>query len=79
MRCPHCNGTGTMEAAAITAGDLILSHRKASGLTQQELASKVGLSRAQIANIEANRSDMPLSRFAKLADALGVSMKELIP
>lgn len=68
-----------MAAEAITAGDLILAYRKARELTQQELASKVGLSRAQVANIEANRSDMPLSRFAKLADALGVSMKDLIP
>ena len=53
--------------------------RKSLKLTQQELASKVGLSRAQIANVEAGRSDMPLSTLKRYADAFGCTMKDLVP
>ena len=79
MKCPHCNGTGNLAPNEATVGDMILSIRKSKGLTQQELAAKVGFSRAQIANIESGRSDMPISTLRKYADALGCSMKELIP
>lgn len=79
MKCPHCNGTGKLSPQEATVGDMILSMRKSLKLTQQELAAKVGLSRAQIANVEAGRTDMPLSTLKRYANAFGCTMKDLIP
>mgnify|MGYP001555698466 CR=1 FL=1 len=79
MKCPHCNGTGSLSADSIHPGTLILAMRKAKSLTQLDLASRVGMSRAQIANIEVGRSDMPLRTLARFAAALEVSMKDLVP
>lgn len=79
MKCPHCNGTGELKPQEATIGDMILSMRKAHKLTQQELALKVGLSRAQIANVEAGRTDMPLSTLKRYAEAFGCTMKDLVP
>lgn len=77
--CPHCDGTGRMSIERASIGDTILAARKAKGMTQQDLCEKVQLSRAQIANIEAGRSDMPLKTLARFAEALGCSMRDLIP
>ncbi|MEN6545660.1 MAG: helix-turn-helix transcriptional regulator [Armatimonadia bacterium] len=79
MKCPHCNGTGTLAGAQVTAGALILLARKERGLTQADLAQLVGMSRTQITNIEVGRSDMPLKTLARFAEALNVSMKDLVP
>jgi transcriptional regulator with XRE-family HTH domain len=79
VKCPHCDGTGELADDQANVGAMILLHRKAAGMTQQDLASQVGLSRPQIANIEVGRSDMPVSRLLKFAAAFGVSMKDLIP
>jgi len=79
MKCPHCNGSGKLSPQEATVGDMILSMRKSLNLTQQDLASKVGLSRAQIANVESGRSDMPISTLKRYADALGCTMKDLLP
>ena len=78
MKCPYCDGTGDLGGNA-TVGSMILAHRKARGITQQDLASLVGRSRPQIANIEAGRSDMPLSLLAAFAKALDVPTRELVP
>jgi len=58
---------------------MILTARKIAGLTQAELAPKVGLSRGQVANIEGGRSDLPMRQLAKFAAALGCGMKDLVP
>lgn len=79
IKCPHCDGTGKIGLEAATVGDMILAARKAKNLTQAELATAVGLSRAQIANLEAGRSDLPMKTLSRFADALGVTMRELVP
>jgi transcriptional regulator with XRE-family HTH domain len=79
VKCPHCNGTGEIALAEATVGDMILAARKARQMTQEKLAGSVGLSRAQIANIEAGRSDVPLKTLARFADALGTTMRDLVP
>ena len=48
-------------------------------LSQQELADASGVSRATIANIElGNQKNIMTGTLVKLADALGVSARELV-
>ena len=79
IKCPHCRGTGKIEADKATIGDMILCIRDKKSMTQADLAGKVGLSRAQIANIEAGRSDITIRGLAKFAAAFGCAMKDLVP
>lgn len=79
IKCPHCNGTGTIGLDAATVGDMILAARKGRKMTQAELANAVGLSRAQIANLESGRSDLPMKTLSRFADALGTTMRALVP
>ncbi len=76
MKCPHCNGTGELDA---TFGALVKSKREDAGRTQQSVADAAGMSRAQLANIETDRTDVPLRTLLRIADALGISAKELVP
>jgi transcriptional regulator with XRE-family HTH domain len=77
MKCPHCAGTGQLEHA--TLGALVIEARKAAGLTQHELAMKAAISRGQLANIETDRTDVPIKTLLRIADGLGISAKELMP
>lgn len=77
MKCPYCDGTG--EIANPTLGTCLTMARKRAGLTQLELAQAVLLSRGQIANIETDRTDIPVKTLLRLADALGCSVKDLLP
>lgn len=77
MKCPHCNGTGELETFGI--GDLLKAQRKVAKLTQEDLAAKSSISRAQIANIEAGRSDIPVKTLMRLADAIGCKAGDLLP
>lgn len=79
MKCPHCDGKGEIDISTATVGDMILSKRKGKGWTQQNLCERVGMSRAQIANIESGRSDMPLKTLWRFAEAFGCRMSELVP
>lgn len=77
MKCPHCEGTGVLAEA--TFGAMVIQARRASGMTQHELAMKSGLSRGQLANIETDRSDVPLKTLQRIAEALGLAARDLIP
>lgn len=79
VQCPHCEGTGRLAIERASIGDMIMAARKAKGMTQEQLAAKVGKSRPQIANIEGGRSDMPIKTLMLFAEALGVSAKDLVP
>ncbi len=52
--------------------------RKQRGLTQAQLAKKMGLSHGYLARLEIGMHDPPLSTLAKLAKALKVSVAELV-
>lgn len=47
--------------------------RKASGMTQQQLADKIGKQRAYVSLIERGETDMQLSTFIQISEALGLS------
>ena len=55
--------------------------RKRRGLTQEQLADKVGMSWSYLAKIEANNSDTPhaisLEYLFAISDVLGISVSRL--
>jgi transcriptional regulator with XRE-family HTH domain len=59
-------------------GQRIAALRKNRGLTQSDLADTLGLDQTAIASYEVGRRRVPLSLIAPLAQALGVSVGELI-
>jgi transcriptional regulator with XRE-family HTH domain len=77
MKCPYCDGTGELIDPQV--GALILHARLSKGMTQEQVAIGASLARAQIANIESGRSDIPTKTLARIAQTLGVSMKDLVP
>lgn len=70
-------GSSTVPMLAIV-GARVRDARQASGLTQEELAGRACMSRASIANLEAGRQDMPISRLWLLAVLLDVSLASLV-
>lgn len=52
--------------------------RKARGLTQAELGEQIGVNQTAIGSYEIGRRRIPLSQVAPLAEALGVSVAELV-
>lgn len=62
-----------------TIGRNIAEHRILLGLTQQELADKVGISKSYLSKIEASSSNKSCSLHVlfDIADVLNVSINEL--
>lgn len=56
-------------------GELIKEKRKEKHLTQQQLADQIGKERAYIAKIEQGKTDLQLSNFMQIINALGLSLK----
>ena len=63
-----------MSAAAVyrVLGAAVAQRRRSLGLTQEDLASRVGMTRASLANIETGRQGVLLHQVYELADALGL-------
>ena len=55
--------------------EILRNRRKELNLTQEELAEKVGKKRAYIAWIEKGETDMQLSSFISISQALGIKLK----
>lgn len=55
--------------------EILRSRRKELNLTQEELAEKVGKKRTYIARIEKGETDMQLSSFINISQALGIKLK----
>lgn len=68
-----------MDAIDREFGRLLKIKREDVSLSQQELASKVGLSRTSITNMEQGRQPVSLKMLYSLASALGTSPTELLP
>lgn len=52
--------------------------REAVGMTQSELAKKIGYTRTSIVNIEAGRQRLPLHQVEEVASALSSTPKHLL-
>jgi transcriptional regulator with XRE-family HTH domain len=59
-------------------GELLKTRREALGLTQRELARKIGVEASHIAFIESGRRKPSLKLVARIADTLGVDRQELL-
>ena len=60
-------------------GRRINDTRKQRGLTQEELAERVGLTRTSITNIEKGRQKVLSHLLVELSDALNVPLSDLLP
>ena len=60
-------------------GGLIRARRKALSLTQQDVAARIGMSRASLANIETGRQKVLVHQLYALAEALDLSPADLLP
>lgn len=58
-------------------GMIVAKYRNAMGLTQEELAAKVNVSRNAIARLETEPKILSFEIMAKIADVLGCSLDEL--
>lgn len=60
-------------------GDLIRQKREQAGLNQTALAKRISISRVSIVNIEHGRQRPPLHVLWRIAEALKVQLRDLIP
>lgn len=68
----------TIEACHVAVGAKIRLIREALGLTQDEVASRVGLNRTSVTNIEAGRQRLLLSDIETFSRSLGTTPKNLL-
>lgn len=59
-------------------GTRIRAIRKEKGLTQAQLVEKSGLCRSYIVDLEAGRRNPTIQTLAAIAEACGVSVKDLV-
>lgn len=68
-----------MRDLATEVGELIRSNRKTKGISQAELAHRAGIARAYVGKLENGEFNITLKTLWDIAEALQVSVKELIP
>jgi transcriptional regulator with XRE-family HTH domain len=61
-----------------SVGEKIRVARQAARMTQDQVAKRIGMTRSSVANLEAGRQDMNLSRLAGLARVLSLDLNEVI-
>ncbi len=59
--------------------DAIRKARKDAGLTQEELASRIGVNRATLSKYENGDIEPSISQLTKIAEALDISLLEIFP
>lgn len=60
------------KAKAWYYAEVLKDARKAAGMTQQQLADRIGKKREYVALIEKGETDMQLSTFIMISEALGL-------
>lgn len=63
--CPYCKGTGRVLPSPATR---FLSLREREGLNQGEMASMIGISRGQLANLETARTAPSIDLLLRTVD-----------
>lgn len=62
----------------MTAGKNIKAARERAGISQTELAERIGTTRQQIGKYETDKQDMTVARMLRIAAALGVEPNTLV-
>ncbi len=62
----------------ISLGERIRNKRRRSGLTQTELAARIGYSSNGLAKIERGESDPKFSALVRISTALGITIRWLV-
>ena len=62
----------------MTLGERIQKYRKMKGLSQEEVAEKIGVSRQTISKWESNLSSPDIQSCKAMADVFGISLEELL-
>lgn len=75
MECPYCKGTGECEGSFAAR---VRAARDNAGMTQAEAAQGLGIGRAQLANIEAGRSQPTVDVLANAAEKFGTTTDWLL-
>ncbi|MCM1170113.1 MAG: helix-turn-helix domain-containing protein [Bacteroides sp.] len=60
------------KAQAWYYAEVLRNARKAAGITQQQLAAKIGKKREYVALLEKGETDMQLSTFLMISEAVGL-------
>lgn len=61
-----------------TINDNIADFRILAGMTQKELGEKIGRSRSTVQSYEAGTTEIPYSVVEQIAEAVGVTMTEMV-
>jgi ribosome-binding protein aMBF1 (putative translation factor) len=67
------------EARAWYYSEILRGHRKELHMTQKELADRIGKKRSYISKLERGETDMQLSTFLAMAQALGLQLDVTAP
>ena len=73
--CPICQGTGQL---VVRFGERLRSLREEHGLSQEELARELNITRTQIANMEHDRSDPTPHTLVFMRQRFSVSVDWLL-
>ncbi len=60
-----------MECDAFVIGEQLKAERRRAGLTQEQLADRIGTKKSFISRVEKGRADIQLSTLVKLFNGLG--------
>lgn len=66
-----------MKSLAVRLGQKIARQRKAVGLTQAQLAERIGMQPETISRLETGKRSVSLSVIASLSEVLGLELHEL--
>jgi len=67
------------EEVCVLFGEKLRNTRLELGYSQEELSFKTGLHRTYISSVERGKRNISLTNIKKLADALDLKMKDLMP
>lgn len=60
-------------------GDMLVAARRAAGLTQVEVANRVGVAQSTYSKWETGESDLQAIHVRPLAKALGLAVEDVVP
>ena len=68
-----------MSDVQVRFGERLRQVRSKKGISQEKLAERAGLHRTYVSSVERGERNISLVNIEKLAEALGVSLKDLMP